>query len=234
HVAYDEWVALIARALERFYRPAPAGALSLLEIGGGTGVLACKLRRAGYDYTGSDVNFAMCQQARSKGLPFVCCDGRALPFKRSFDCALFLYDGINYLPELTDYDRLFAALFARLKDGGLFLFDITTQYNSMRNFRDFTDYSEWGDYACVRHSYFDKQQRVQHNDFSLWQRLADRENCFCRRHERHSQKVFAVPELQKRIPRDLFEIMGVWDNFTMNKWSARSERVHFLLRKKNP
>jgi ubiquinone/menaquinone biosynthesis C-methylase UbiE len=231
HVDYGEWVALVKAVMQRFLKGAPGEKPSVLEIGGGTGTLARLLREEGFNYAGSDANFAMCQQARRKGLAFTCCDGLFLPFKRPFDCAVFLYDGINYLQELSDYGRFFNAQAPVLKKGGLFLFDVTTHYNSMTYFHEYTDYNEWADFACVRRSYYDEFEHLQHNDFSIWQRLQGSEACYRKHNERHVQKVFDVAELRTQVPGQFYEVLGIWDNFSMKKWSSRSERVHFLLRK---
>jgi hypothetical protein len=45
--------------------------------------------------------------------------------------------------------------------------------------------------------------------------------------------VFPVNVVRSFVPSGLFDILGVWDNFSFKKHTAHSERVHFLLRKKD-
>ncbi|MGA2506731.1 MAG: class I SAM-dependent methyltransferase, partial [Chitinispirillaceae bacterium] len=134
HVDYDEWVRLIERVSGKFLevqRP------SIFELGGGSGVLAELLMRRGFRYFGSDRSFSMCRLAHLRHAPFTCADALAIPLKKPFDLVVFLYDGINYLQTLEDYALLFSEAARCLLPGGLFLFDITTEANSLNHFRSY-------------------------------------------------------------------------------------------------
>jgi len=83
---------LIAHHYDRLIRVAPdapdalAGLLAvapgqtLLDVGGGTGRLACGLAEAGVQVIVCDASPGMARQARAKGLPAVVCDVGRLPF----------------------------------------------------------------------------------------------------------------------------------------------------------
>ena len=231
HVEYDEWVRLIERVIDRFLRtPAP----SIFEIGGGTGILGQKLTDAGYSYTGSDRSNAMCSIARQRCVPFICADGQNIPVKKRFDLALFLYDGINYLLTLDDYTALMYEVGRSLADGGFFLFDITTEANSLRHFRSSLEFEDWGDYAYVRRSYYRKEQMEQHNDFTIFRQVTASPALFQKIHENHTQIVFGASSIEKMIPSSLFSIEGIWDGFSFKKFHSHSERIHFLLKKRGP
>ena len=47
-----------------------------------------------------------------------------------------------------------------------------------------------------------------------------------------TQKVFPVNVIRDFVPGALFDIVGIWDDFSLKKHTPHSERVHFLLRKK--
>lgn len=229
HVSYDRWVELINSVIAGFCKvPDPA----LLELGAGTGVLGKQLLDAGYRYTGSDISPSMCFHATRHGQPFFACDALDLPVRRNFDIVLFLYDGINYLQDLSQYDRLFNQVHGILNDCGLFLFDVTTQANSQKNFEDFLDHEEFEDYTYIRHSFFHRASLMQYNDFIIFKRIGDRGSFYEKLRERHCQKVFPPAVIRKAIPSNLFEVLGVWDGFSQAKITASSERVHFLLRKR--
>lgn len=228
HVRYDDWTDLIDRVIARFSAsPRPR----IYEIGGGTGVLASYLLRKGYRYIGSDLSYEMCRVAGEKGMPFIAADARHLPVKARFDLAVFLYDGINYLWELSEYERVFDEVSRTLMPGGLFLFDITTTANSLTNFRDYLDCEDYGDYYYVRHSFFDTSVQAQYNDFTIFRKIDSRECLFERTEEHHAQRIFPVTAIVKRVPHE-FEVLGIWDGFSFRKYSRNSERVHFLLRKR--
>jgi len=244
HVEYDEWIALIRRVVSKYCvsrRP------DILELGAGTGIVGSALRELGYQYTASDLSPSMCREARSKrGLPVCAADARYLPFKKQFGLALFLYDGINYLMSLDDYRKLFAAVYEVLLPGGLFLFDITTRANSVKHFEDYLDFEDYGDFSYVRHSWFEYGKSVQHNDFTIHRRIggesfsdascggaqASGDPCLYEKFvETHSQKVFSVSDIERTIPGKRFNVLGIWDGYSFNRYSNKSLRIHFLLEK---
>lgn len=227
HVEYADWVELIQRIVDRYaVTPKP----SVYEIGGGTGVLAELLACAGYDHVGSDLSLSMCRRAVRRGQSFVCTDGRSLPVKTTFDLVLFLYDGINYLGSRPDYDMLFREVHRCLEPNGLFLFDITTEANSRRYFSNFVDSQDLGNAAYIRHSYYDEISRLQHNDFVVFLRDPEDQESWRRFDEHHVQRVLPAATINGWIPDDLFEVIGIFDGFSLRRYGRNSERIHFLLR----
>ena len=230
HVNYDLWFTLIQKIVSQHF---PYKKPSILELGGGTGVLAKMLQNEGYPYFGSDYSFSMCKEAYKKGVPFFCADARHLPIKKTFPFAIFLYDGINYLTTLNDYKKLFNEMHKILDAGGFFLFDITTEINSITNFLDIIDSEDFGESSYIRHSYFEKDKKIQHNDFTIYIKSYINNSLFKKSSEYHTQKIFSVEEILSVIPKTHFTITGVWDNFSFDNYNSRSERIHFLLKKKN-
>lgn len=232
HVGYNQWFSLVNNVTAEYGGGAPH--VAILELGAGTGVLGRQCADAGVSYKGSDLSISMCRQAARRALPFFCADARRLPLKSDarFDIVLFLFDGINYLMTSADYCRVFSEVHAHLKCGGLFLFDITTEFNSRTNFNEYVDADDLGDSFYFRHSYFDDISGVQHNDFTIFTRSSAQPQLYEKSLESHCQRVFTVSEIKGSVPDSLFEILGIWDNFSMKKYTSRSERVHFLLRKK--
>ncbi|MDO5577576.1 MAG: class I SAM-dependent methyltransferase, partial [Fibrobacter sp.] len=161
---------------------------------------------------------------------FLCADCRHLPIKAKFDLVIFLYDGINYLQNLSDYKNLFEQVSSCLNNGGYFLFDITTETNSLRYFTDFLDYEDFGDYFYLRHSYYNKGNSKQHNDFTVFKKKNGSKD-YTKFEEHHIQKVFSPELIKKTIKSSNFTTIGIWDDFSFYKYSLNSERIHFLLRK---
>jgi SAM-dependent methyltransferase len=229
HVEYDEWIELIVKVMNRY---GGWDDPKILEIGAGTGVVGSLLRGMGYRYTGSDLSIAMCKEAKlRRGVPVCAADARRLPFKQCFDLALFLYDGINYMMTLDEYRKLFASVHDVLLPGGLFLFDITTQENSLRHFIHYVDFEDYGDISYVRKSYYDDARSIQHNDFTIYRQSDDRPPYYEKFVETHVQKIFSAPEIERAIPAKRFEVLGIWDGFLFKKYSGKSIRIHFLLRR---
>jgi len=236
HVEYDEWVTYIQKILIAF---GDATRPSLLEIGGGTGLLGRKLIDRGMDYHGCDFSEAMCQQAAKRKTPFFIADARKLPCKaHRFDLAIFLYDGINYLQSIEEYSATFQQVHACLRPGGLFLFDITTKANSLKNFNEFFDSADYDDHFYFRRSYYCAGSGLQCNDFTIFSKCNESTHerggdvVYVKATEHHAQKVFPAIAIRDAVPFDLFKVLGLWDGFSFKRHSSSSERVHFLLKKK--
>lgn len=227
HVSYEDWVDLIGRIKKKYIRK---DSVSLLEIGGGTGSLGNLLLSEGYRYHGSDISYDMCFQAIKKEIPFVCCDARAIPFKNMFDLIVFLYDGINYCMEIAEFKKVFNSVYDTLLPKGFFLFDITTEFNSKSYFNDFVDYEEFDDATYIRHSYYDSVKKIQHTDFTIFSRDEEDEK-FCRGYDFHIQRIYSVDDIVNAIPKDRFSVVGIWDDFSFEKYHGKSERIHFLLQR---
>jgi SAM-dependent methyltransferase len=231
HVDYDAWARLIDRIVRKYIRVRNP---SILELGGGTGVLSSLLIQRGFRYVGSDLSFSMCAIARRRNVPIVCADARAVPVKRKFDLVCFLYDGINYLRTLEEYALLFSQARECLSPGSFLLFDITTETNSLNHFRNHLEHEDWDDYAYVRRSYFIKENAEQRNDFTIFRRLSPDAPLYEKKTECHCQKVFGADAVARAVPASLFTIEGMWDGFSFRRGGSYSERIHFLLKRTSP
>src|SRR5512132_614064 len=102
------------RAVAERLRPAPGE--RILDLGCGTGRLTSAIAaQPGIVIVGLDRSAAMLQEAaRHGGATYVRGDGAALPFADAFD-AVFSAATFHWIP---DHDRLFASVFAALKQGG--------------------------------------------------------------------------------------------------------------------
>jgi SAM-dependent methyltransferase len=229
HVEYEEWLQLIERIVDKFHDGKPP---ALFELGGGTGVLGSMLKNRGWSYFGSDRSFNMCKMAKSRAVPFLCADARAIPLKKPFDLFLFLYDGINYLRTPEEFSLLFSEVGRNLAPGGLFLFDITTEVNSLNHFNRYLEFEDWGDYSYVRRSYYNKHLQEQHNDFTIYRQINEKSSLYERLVECHCQRVFGANTIARAVQTDLYTIEGIWDGFSFRNHRPHSERIHFLLKKR--
>lgn len=231
HVKYGEWITLINRVIKKY---CGGKKISILELGAGTGTLGRKLVNREYGYCGLDISFNMIKLAHEKNLPVVCADACSLPLKNMYDMVIFLYDGINYFLSLQEYKKVFASVSRCLPEGGLFLFDITTETNSYRYFYDFNDIHEIDGSTILRHSYFNPEMFLQYNDFTVFTPVENMHPYYSREDEQHKQKIFTPVKIESAIPDDLFDCLGIWDGYSMKQFSKHSERIHFLLKKISP
>lgn len=225
HVEYRLWYRLLKKVISQYCENKNP---SIFEIGGGTGTLCKKLKKKNYNITTSDISFNMSCLSKEKLNSPICADAKYLPIKSKFDIAIFLYDGINYLKNRDDYLQTFNEVYNILFNEGLFLFDITTKFNSVNNFLNIVDYEDHEDLTYIRHSYYNKKDSSQHNDFIVFNKD---DNNYKKQYDFHKQFVYDVIDIKSFIPHNKFKIEGIWNDFTTDPYNTTSERIHFLLRK---
>jgi SAM-dependent methyltransferase len=232
HVDYGSWAAYLSDLLERFAsRPR-----SLADLACGTGNISLDLCALGRPVVvGVDISEAMLRVARDKAaragrqIDFVPGDLRALEGlagARSFDAAVCIYDSFNYLLTRQEVDRALCQVYDLLQPDSLFIFDICTERNSQRYFKDFREREEGPGFTYERHSYFDERERLQLNHFVV--RFAGQEPTY---EELHTQRIYPVAELAAALDASPFERLGAFDGFTFRPGSEKSDRIHFVLRR---
>ena len=225
HVEYGEWATYI-HAL--FARSAP-NTIRVVDLACGTGNVSFALHRLGYEVTGVDRSAAMLQVAREKaadtGVEFVQRDLRQLAGLGPFDAATCLYDSINYLLTPADIDTALRGAQAIVQPGGLFVFDICTERNSLRYFRNMRDSEQGPGFSYERHSIYDPVKRLQSNHFRIRCDGSD-----VALEETHVQRIYPVAAVAAQVEASAWELLAVCDGFTFDEGSEESDRVHFVLR----
>lgn len=225
HVEYGEWAAYIHALCARF---APA-AVRIVDLACGTGNVSFALHHLGYEVTGVDRSEAMLQVAREKvadtGVEFVQCDLRQLAGLGPFDAATCLYDSINYLLAPADIDAALRGAQAIVQPGGLFVFDICTERNSLRYFRNMRDSGQGPGFSYERHSVYDPVKRLQSNHFRI-----RRDGSDVALEETHVQRIYPVAAVAALVEASAWELLALCDGFTLDEGSEDSDRVHFVLR----
>jgi SAM-dependent methyltransferase len=111
----------------------------ILEIGCGSGMLARRFLKNGYDYLGLDSADEMLEIARSEvnTSVFVHCDMRNLLYSEQFDSVLITGRSIAYLTENHDIIMTLTGIHNSLKENGLVVFDLFEANGIFDNFDDF-------------------------------------------------------------------------------------------------
>ena len=128
NIPYDMWAEYLYSILTEY--GITEG--TLLELGCGTGSMTECMIAKGYDsIIGLDSSEDMLMMAREKNLPGVLLiqqDMRELELPDEVDAVYCVCDGMNYLLEPQDLQRVFTRVKRFLKAGGVFVFDMKTDY----------------------------------------------------------------------------------------------------------
>ncbi|MFT5142924.1 MAG: SAM-dependent methyltransferase [Rhodothermales bacterium] len=227
HVDYELWASHVRDLIADF---AP-GAQMVLELGCGTGSFALALQHlVPYRYVATDRSAKMVRVAEAKAdmegveIQFAQVDFTDFRVDEQVDVTLLLFDGMNYVLDPADLDRLFSCVHRSLKPGGIFVFDQSTPANSIKNEALFEDSGEAEGFAYVRHSKYDPASRLHTTVFEmdvLGQSFR----------EEHHQMAYTVEEVRAAAARGGFELAGHFEDFGRLPVTEESERVHWVLRR---
>jgi len=226
HVNYARWATYVIQIFSVWGAPMK----SVLDIACGTGSFILELHHRGYTVAGLDRSLAMVEVAgeklRGRAIPVWCGEMQAFAVRSPLDAVVCLYDSINYLMALEDYERTLHAASTALKEGGLFIFDICTERNSIRNFDPYYEVGRSGRFRYARWSSYDPRERIHTNRFEIG--IAGDPVEY---EEIHRQRIFSINEVKGVIESSVFTCLGIYDGFSMTAGSEKSNRVHFVLRK---
>ena len=227
HVDYVVWAGYVAALLRRHGCEPDR----LLELACGTGNASFALAKEGYRLTGYDASGAMVREAREKAarqqrdLRFGVRDLRDLSGIGPYGGAVCLYDSLNYLTSLDQVRQALTQVHGVLSEGAVFIFDVCTEQNSLRHFRDVRDAERGAGFSYRRHSHYDAGERLQHNDFDI--RFDDGS----RVREAHVQRIYDCGDLTAAVEAGPFELVELLDGFSLRPGSDLCDRVHFVLRR---
>lgn len=226
HVDYAQWGTFLLKVLrQQGHYP-----VSMLELGAGNGLLSrhfapstLKLRVT------SDLSWAMVADAMPSTAGYrVVADARQLPFKGPFDLVLMTYDAFNYLDSRGVRD-LFRGVRRVLSPKGRFIFDVTTERNSLRYFSDMTDAIDVDNGLLVRRSWYDSDECIQYNRFDLFEK--GRRETYQRIEELHTQHIYHPHEIESMARSEKWRVCASYGNFSMQPPGAQADRIHFVLEK---
>ncbi|MBO6576757.1 MAG: class I SAM-dependent methyltransferase [Rhodothermales bacterium] len=228
HVDYDLWAAYVHGLITDFHPEAE----TVLELGCGTGSFALSLRQIEqFRYLATDGSPKMVRVAEAKAemegahdIQWVVADFTNFSVDQAVDVVLLLYDGMNYLLEEEELDKLFGCAFRALGSGGLFVFDQSTPANSINNETLFEDSGEAEGFSYVRHSRYDSESRIHTTVFEI--NALDQQF-----REEHRQRAYTVDEVRAAADRAGFEVAASFEDFGRDPVTERTERVHWVLRR---
>jgi ubiquinone/menaquinone biosynthesis C-methylase UbiE len=202
----------------------------VLDMACGTGSTTILLAEKGYQMSGTDRALEMLLSARDKanekGVPIHLWqqDMRHLAVAKPYDAVLCLYDSINYITTEEEMKQVFTRVSEALVPQGMFIFDVTTEYNIVKHFDKQTFAENNDDYSYVwRNLYFHKE-KVCKTILTFFLREG---SDFRRYEELHIQKIYSVAEIKRFLEQTGYKLLSSFDAFSFNRWGKASERINF-------
>lgn len=234
-VAYSLWLNYV-RELWRSRGVWPG---SVLDVACGTGNVSFQLAAEGFVVAGVDASAGMIEVANSKfpkkrtlrpaNPVFYCQDAAEMDVPGRFDAALSLFDSLNYILEPARLVRAFARVYHQLIPGGVFIFDVNTEYALSHGFFN-QDNLDSGSYPrYVWKSSWDPATRLctVEMDFE-----ALGESCVERFHETHYQRGYSIDELRTGLEDAGFVNIDFFHAFSFRKPGKKTDRLYVVAEKR--
>lgn len=230
-VPYDEIVSYYIAALEKF-----GGKKGLcLELGCGTGSVSVRLSKKGFDMIGVDLSPDMLAIAREKALKegqnilFLNQDMRSFELYGSVASVFSSLDSINYVTDREDLKKVFSLVRNYLDPGGIFVFDINSEYKLRYILGSNTYVSPDEDIFYSWENSFDEQTGICTFYLTFFEKRGE---LYKRFDEVHEEKAYSVKDIKELLEAAGLEVLGAFDDLSFEAAKETSERIFFAARKR--
>lgn len=203
---------------------------TVLDLACGTGSMSYRLAKRGYRVIGVDASEEMLTQAYDKtaGLrnrPLLIHQKmQRLRLPEQVDWVISCLDSIDYIVDPADCREAFRRVYAALRPGGVFLFDVNTPEKLMAmDGQVFLDEDE--NVYCVWRGEFDRETHICRYGMDLFQR---RGKLWKRSFEEHLEYAYSQSQLTDYLTEAGFGRIRVFGDCRMEPPRAGEQRIFFL------
>lgn len=236
-VPHAAWLSRIEEIARERNKPGPPAPVAALDVACGTGLASELLVQRGYGpVVGVDLSPAMVTIARTKAqahgyappaLRYECQNVAELDLGDvRFDLAISLFDSLNYVLDPDALKQGFRRVFAHLRPGGLFAFDLNALYALANGF--FTQTGTEGNVHHVWKAYWDQATRICRVEMNFWVRDEAAEGGGRFFTETHVQRAYTIPEITDWLGAAGFANIAVWGNYSKRAPGPKSDRLLFV------
>lgn len=230
NISYEEWADYLIESL----RQDGIEDGLVLELGCGTGTMTELLAAAGYDMIGIDNSEEMLAEAMEKRVEsghdilYLLQDMQDFELYGTVRAVISVCDSMNYLTEEGDLEYLFALVNNYLDPGGLFIFDMNTEYKYRDVIGDATIAEDREDGSFIWENSYDPETGINVYELALF--LPREDGLYEKCVEEHYQRAYPVDKIRKMIEKSGMELVAIYDAYTNNPPKADSERLTFIAR----
>lgn len=229
-VPYSVWIDYVERILARM----GCGPRRVLDLCCGTGSASALMVDRGYQVAGVDVSSEMIERARQKALAagkqieYRVGDASDFSLPGKFDLVISLFDSLNYILEADKLQQAFYRVAEHLEPNGLFIFDMNTEFALAAGFFDQCNAATRGPVVYDWKSSYNAATRICRIAMSFLYRreIPPREVQLV-----HYQRAYDQEEVCEMLRAAGFEVHAVYDGYTFQPATRRSDRVFFVARK---
>ena len=234
-VPYKEWSRWIAEML----RTHGIEDGLVLDLACGTGVMTELLAEAGYDMIGIDQSEEMLERALDRkeqsghDILYLCQDMREFELYGTVRAIVSVCDSMNYvLEEEAFLDILTAAAENYLDYGGLFLFDLNTEYKYRMLLGEQTIAENREEGSFIWENSYDEEEKI--NEYELTLFIREDSGYYRKYEEVHYQRAYPLDTVKELVARSGLKLLQVCDAYTGEPVREDSERICVVCRRELP
>jgi ubiquinone/menaquinone biosynthesis C-methylase UbiE len=228
-VPYRHWVSYLSKLLKiRNARPK-----RVLDLACGTGVVSEILTEKGYDVTGVDISAEMIEAAKRKAakqnlnIEYIVQNAAEMELPGApFELCVSLFDSLNYILDPSDLERSMQRVFAHLVPGGLFIFDVNSEFALINSFFDQDNLYSNDKLRYVWRSEYDAATR--HCTVKMRFFLRHRDGVDREFREKHLQFAYREDELREMLERSGFTDIATYQAYSTRPVTETSDRIFFV------
>ncbi len=229
-IDYKRW----ADYVESIFKRNNLSASMVLELGCGTGSFGVEMARRGYDMICLDLSSDMldcaAEKAKKEDLDILFLNQNMCSFELygTVDAIVCLLDSFNYLTNPSQINKMFKLVKNYLNPGGLFIFDVNTQYKFENTIADNLFYEINDEVTYIWENDYNKKTRKARFDLTFF---VKKDELYERFDETHYEKAYYDSEIMDFIKNSGMEFVSCFGELTLRKPSTTSQRNFYVCRK---
>ncbi len=201
------------------------------DLGCGTGTICSIMHKKGYDMIGIDNSPDMLNVASGKNT-----DGKILFLNQDIcdfelygtvDVFLSMLDTVNYITDEKDVERMFKLVYNYLNPGGIFIFDVNSQYKFENVLGDNTLIFETDDVFYTWENWYEEEFLDFHLNFFV----KDKKGLYTRFSEHHSQRYYEDAFLKDSAKKANMLFEKRYGDKGFGEPKETEERIFYVFRK---
>lgn len=223
---YDEWLLNILNIFKEYKIDKDT---QVLDLGCGTGKMARKLAREGYQVTAVDNSMDMLEIAASEEddhILYVLQDMVSLELPQQVDAAVSICDCMNYILEEEDLKEAFRRVREFLKEDGVFVFDMNSHYKYKEILACNTFAEDREGASFIWDNFYDEEERINEYQLSLF--IQNEQGTYNKYEELHLQKAYEQEEVVSFLYEAGFSSVRVLDAETMDEVKEDTQRLYYI------
>lgn len=231
-VPYDRWLEFFLEKAEKFN----SSGKNVMELACGTGELALRMAKKGFQVTGVDLSEDMLMVASQKAndqsvhLKLYLQNMSELEGLGLYDIISIFCDSLNYLSSPDEVKETFKRVYSHLNKNGLFLFDVHSIYKMEHIFLNQTFTEVDDEVSYIWNSFKGEYPYSVEHELTFFV-LDEKTDQYIRFDELHKQRTYSVKDYSLWLEEAGFELLEVTADFSNGEPNESSERVFFVCRK---